>query len=373
MTETNLIAHVERAPLANAMARLAKLAPHKATLPILGHVLIDASEASVRLMASNLETTVQITMPADVEIPGQATIPARLLEQVIRADRGPRLTLSTSELTTTLAQEGNRPYMTFIGLDPAEFPHAPALGAQITHLKAGALQHAAKQVLPCVDPNGIDYFIDGVYLDIQADYIAVVAANKHRMALTEVPATTIAPTGKLVGLTAAIQIALLPADAPVDIYATETGAIAGGLALVTDTTTVYVRPVDAEYPPYRAIIPTEHRIFGTIDRRALLASAKRVRKAADRACPHIRFDCDQTQFTLQCSNRDGITASETLAASFNEPMQFALNAKYLIDVLAVFDGNTLWWGMNDPLAAIMLHDASAPYPVAVIMPIRYRD
>ena len=118
MIESTLIAHVERTPLANAMARLAKLAPSKQTLPILGHVLLDASESGVCLTASNLETTVKITVPAQVEQPGHTTIPARLLEQVVRADRSPWLTIETTGLTTTLAQSGNRPYITFTGLDP---------------------------------------------------------------------------------------------------------------------------------------------------------------------------------------------------------------------------------------------------------------
>src|SRR3990167_7353276 len=355
MIESTLIAHVERTPLANAMARLAKLAPSKQTLPILGHVLLDASESGVCLTASNLETTVKITVPAQVEQPGHATIPARLLEQVVRADRSPWLTIETTGLTTTLAQSGNRPYITFTGLDPTEFPHTPTLGAQIAHVKPGALQHAVRQVLPCYDTDGIDYSIVGVYLDFQADHIAVVTAHRHRVALTEVPATVLAPTRALICLTAAQQITMLPSDDDVAVYGTNEAG--GWLAFRAAETTLYTRPVGTAYPTYRAILPTEHRISGTVNRRALLESAKRVRKAADRGDPRIRIDCESNHLTLHCANRDGMAASETLDATCNEPIQFALNAKYLIDALTTLvESEKVWWGMNDPLAAIVLHE-----------------
>ena len=81
----------------------------RSTIQLLGGILLEAEEGSLRLSATDMELSIQTTAPAEVEEKGRVVIPARILNDVVRSLLGGELSLVhvRSEGVVRLSGRGN--------------------------------------------------------------------------------------------------------------------------------------------------------------------------------------------------------------------------------------------------------------------------
>src|SRR5580704_7306172 len=75
---------VSQTVLAQALSKLNSVIPMKAYLRILGHLLIDAKEGVLRLTATDIDTTMQVVIPAYVSEDGRFTLPLKKLSELVK-------------------------------------------------------------------------------------------------------------------------------------------------------------------------------------------------------------------------------------------------------------------------------------------------
>src|ERR671917_822015 len=81
----------------------------RSTIQLLGGILLEANDGSVRLSATDMELSIQTTAAAEVEKGGRVVIPARIFNDVVRSLPGGELTLvyERSEGVVRLAAQEN--------------------------------------------------------------------------------------------------------------------------------------------------------------------------------------------------------------------------------------------------------------------------
>ena len=83
--------------LQRALQKLSKATPTRTTLPILGCVLIDAQEEKTTLKTTDLEMTIQVTIPSSLEEPGIAAVPLKTFLEITNELPDIRLTISVNQ------------------------------------------------------------------------------------------------------------------------------------------------------------------------------------------------------------------------------------------------------------------------------------
>ncbi len=73
-----------RDSLFEAMQVVSRAVSGRSTLPILNNVLIEGSGDALRLVATDLELSIEASIPATVEEEGALTAPARVLAEVVQ-------------------------------------------------------------------------------------------------------------------------------------------------------------------------------------------------------------------------------------------------------------------------------------------------
>src|SRR5439155_18637038 len=72
--------------LAEALDQVQEAVEKKSTVPILSHVLVEASPSGLRLAATDLELGIRTSCPAaQVRTPGSVAAPARRLLEIVRS------------------------------------------------------------------------------------------------------------------------------------------------------------------------------------------------------------------------------------------------------------------------------------------------
>src|SRR2546428_155089 len=99
--------------------------PAKTTLPVLANVLVEAAKPGLRLSGTDLDIAVSTTVPAEVDVEGAVTLPAKKLVDIARElPGGPVRVTAAGEARVSL--EGGRGEVKVPGLPRGEIPSVPA-------------------------------------------------------------------------------------------------------------------------------------------------------------------------------------------------------------------------------------------------------
>ena len=75
---------INQSELQNALAVVLKGIATRSTLPILSGIYLDAKNDSLTLQATDLELSIQYTVPALVENEGRAVVPGKLFSEIVK-------------------------------------------------------------------------------------------------------------------------------------------------------------------------------------------------------------------------------------------------------------------------------------------------
>jgi DNA polymerase-3 subunit beta len=105
--------------LASAVDRILNVVPQKTTMPVLGHLLVEASAGTVRLTATDLDLTISTTIDAEVDREGSITLPAKRFSEIVRQlDSGSDVELDVHKSNALIT--GGRANFRILGMGAVE-------------------------------------------------------------------------------------------------------------------------------------------------------------------------------------------------------------------------------------------------------------
>jgi len=120
----------------------------KTTLPVLAHALLEASEDSFRVTATDLEIGVKRTFRAEVTKPGAVTVDARKTFEIIREMDSDSIELASEGGELKLVAGKSR--FKLVTGDPKEFPSTP-VGPPAGREPATVVRMSTEQMLDVID------------------------------------------------------------------------------------------------------------------------------------------------------------------------------------------------------------------------------
>lgn len=244
--------------LKTALAIVTKAAANK-TLPILGSVKLEASELSLALTATDLETVIHVTVPANSEKPFSTCAPASVLSSLVQASDTPQIQFKPLE-GEKLALVAGGAKSTLHCLAAEEFPLLPNTDMEMGTIPANALRAGLKRVLIAASNDQCRPALCAVQLAKLKDQVYLAAADGFRLAAYRLdhelkfPSKTslLLPRGSAVKLAA-----ILPeSDEPVTILGTKNNS---ALCFAWTGLKFWAQLLDMNFPDWQAIIPASFK------------------------------------------------------------------------------------------------------------------
>jgi DNA polymerase-3 subunit beta len=131
------------------------------------------------------------------------------------------------------------------------------------------------------------------------------------------------------------------------------------------------RLIEGEFPPFRQIVPNTYNLKMSIEKDSLISAVKRASLFAKDQANVIRVEIENKIMRVMSENTQvGKNTTEIEMVSEGESMTMAFNAKYLLDYLAVVDGDKVEWETEGELKPSVFRDGREPQWLQVVMPIR---
>ncbi|MEQ8717867.1 MAG: DNA polymerase III subunit beta [Acidimicrobiales bacterium] len=357
----------ERDLLAQALATATRAVSSRGgQLPVLSGLRVVLSDDELTLTGSDLDLTIEAHLQVAGEGAGQAVIPAKLLSDVVRALEPGAVTVEVSEGDAEIT--GGRTQFSIRTIAAEEFPQLPEPSGEGHQLDAAHLATALRQVVPAASGDDSRPILTGVLFAAEAGGLRLVATDSYRLALRDLPGTTIlgddqsvlvpsralSELGRMLGDAEDLTLRLGERDATFEF---------AGSRLTT-------RLIEGDFPNYRGLIPESHPNRMVTDRHALHDAVRRVRLLAQESTP-VRMTMTQGAVELVAITQDVGQAHETIDANYEgEDLTVAFNAQYLLDGIEVTDGDEVELETVDALKPALLHRVGDENFVYLLMPVR---
>ena len=320
---------VERDALADAVTWAARSLASRPTVPVLAGLLLTLDESSLTISGFDLEASTQITVDVNVGTTGQALVSGRLLAEITRAlpPHPVDVALDGSRLSITCASAR----FTLPTMPVEDYPRLPDMPTTAGKVDGSVFATAVAQAAVAAGRDDTLPMLTGVRLEINGEKLTLAATDRYRLAVRElewlptsnldvqvlVPARALADAAKSLAGHDELTIALSTAAAG----GTGEGII-GFSATGHETTT---RLLDAQFPPYRTLLPSDWASSAEVSVSAFTESVKRVALLADRGTP-VRLEFADGGVSLSAGGENEGRAEEALEVAYEgEPITTAFN------------------------------------------------
>ena len=333
---------VERDVLADSVAWAARSLPSRPSVPILAGLLIEAEDGQITLSGFDYETSVRVTVPAQVADTGKCLVSGRLVADISRSLPNQPVDISVDGAKAQLTCGSSR--FTLQTLPTDEYPTLPDMPASAGTVPSDVFAQAVSQVVTAAGREDTLPVLTGVRVEIEGNTISLLATDRYRLAVRElqwnpqspdasaaalVPARVLAETAKaMTGTDIIVSLASLGSGSGEGLVGFE-GEVGGGQRRAT------TRLLDGEFPKVRQIIPNDDAIETRvrIDTAHLVEAVKRVALVAERNAP-VRLTFTEDGVTLDAGSGDEAQASESLEAKVTgSDVTVGFNPTYLLDGL----------------------------------------
>ncbi len=399
------------------LSLVSRAVPSRPTHPVLGNVLFsaDTETQQVRLTAFDLSLGIQSSFAAQVEVGGEITIPAKLLNDIVSRLPEGEITLEDEEgeaaneaedvsevpvreerLVVTLTSASGRYQVR--GMGAAEFPELPSVEAGVAiHLPVEALIEGLRGSLFATSADETKQVLTGVHLTVQQDSLEFAATDGHRLAVVETTNQNAAEgeeaepsTSKVISMSRATDASEIELTLPARALRELERML--GIRQSSDTVTLHFeqgqivfqggehrltsRTLEGQYPAYRQLIPRQFQRQIVIERRQLLNAVERIAVLADQKNNIVKFSIDSVNQRLSISveAQDVGSGRESLAADISgDSLDIAFNVKYLIDGLKALSTSDIQMQMNTANTPVILRPVGGLKMTYLIMPVQIRN
>lgn len=315
----------KRKPLLELLGKVKLAAPKRATLTILEHVLVSATDRLV-LSATDLEKAVSGGCDATDTEGGAVAVPLKQFDSFLKTMKSDEVTI-TSKGDTMVLESGD--YQAVVkGRFADDFPAIPTVSGEDIHI-LGFLDIALARVAYAAKKDLDRLVLHGVYFEQSGNRLNLTAADGFRLSNTSLPLVGDMPNVIIPLETVIVLQKLSKGLAVVHARIQPEGAVfqVNDITLTTQCT-------QGTYPNYQKLIPEDGEPV-TADAGAFLSAVKslQVSKKVDRVI------LKASSGVLELSGRGDDDTQPTTTIPCTGSIRTCINIRYLIDLLNTVDGD----------------------------------
>ena len=331
------------------------------TLPILDNFLFEIEDGKIKIIASDLETTMISEITTESSSNGQITIPSKILIDTLKTFSNQPLTFLIDEETKGIEISSENGNYKLAGQDAKEFPKVPEMTSPSSFLiTSSVLLNAINKTLFASGNDELRPVMSGVFCELSEENITFVATDAHK--LVKHTRTNISSNGNSSFILPKKPLSLLKnnidAGSDINIDFNETN-----VKFSLENITLICRLIDGKYPNYDAVIPKDNPNKLVINKDELLNSIKRVSIYASKTTHQIRLKVAGSQLQITSEDLDFANkAEERLTCSYEgEDIEIGFNSRFVIDML------------NNIGSEQICLEMSAPNRAGIILPLDGQD
>ncbi|MBI2335008.1 DNA polymerase III subunit beta [Candidatus Daviesbacteria bacterium] len=360
-----------------ALQAAARSAGARTSLPVLENILLSLEGENLKIAATNLEIGVMKFIAVKKTSPGELTIPAKLLLEVV-AGLGPvEVELESNNEILTVAS--GRFKATLNGIAAAEFPAIPLGDGKGINLPKEVLLGCGQILFAAAVDEGRPV-LTGVLTEIKEEKIDFVATDGFRLAHRQVklalsdgersrtraegfksliPRRTFEELLRVIGEDEAETVSISPSQNQNQIV------------FSVGKTVVSSRLIEGSFPAWEKIIPGQIVTRALVDKEELVRALKLAAVFGRNEANIVVLSSGENKLTLASSVKEiGSQENEVEAQIEGDSLQVAFNTRFLQDAVSASPASQLMIEFSGVLQPALIKPMGEEGLEYIVMPVR---
>lgn len=357
--------------LAKALLTTSRFVNTRAQLPILGNIILRTEKTSLRLLATNLENSISMSLGAKIESEGEIAIPAKTISEVVsNLARGQieleaqkeQLRVKTDTFTGTIS-----------GMNTSDFPKiVDNVGKGSVVFEKASFDKSISKVLFCASVDETRPVLTGVLLLNKAGKLYVVATDGFRL------------SQKILDLPKGLSFEkiILPRNfvsellhiGEVDKFSFEVKEKENQAVFGMDNIVLTSRLISGSYPNFENIIPKEAGTKVRVGKEELSRAVKLASVFARESANMIRVNVNKSGLKISAeSGKSGNQEGSVEARVEGEEMEIIFNFRFIEEFLNVVEGDEIEIQLSNTTSPGIFLDPKDPEFLHLIMPVKIQN
>lgn len=342
------------------------------TLPVLGNLLINVDNGILRISATDLEVEMSASLHLVGEYePGDITVPARKFLDICKSlsdDKRININLDSGRLKIT----SGRSKFTLSTISAQEFPNIEENRFKTcVVIDSNTLKSLFDKTLFAMAHQDVRYYLNGLLLELNQNYLLSVATDGHRLALSRLKLNTLASDELLQAivprkgvLEATKLLSSFSGDCNLELSTNHIRISIGSFVFTS-------KLIDGRFPDYDKVIPKNSQRLLVADKQLLKEAFTKASILCNEKFRGVRLNLSAGRMIINANNPEQEEAEVEVDVDYNnEALEIGFNVSYLLDALNSIRSETVRFNLGDSNSSVLIENSDADDSLYVVMPMR---
>jgi len=372
----------DRGILREGIQTVQRAVPLHPALPILSNLLLEAKGDQLKLVATDLEMSMQCFIPVEVLDEGSITIPVRVIRNLANNFPEEKVVLEVEEGEVVVKLRCGKLSYDVNGSSVEEFPLLPEVGEEIISWEIE--QKIFKKMIDKVffsaasvtDASVTEgrFALTGVLLEVEGEGLRMVATNGQRLSfikrtlesLPKKEASVIVPTRILLELSG-----ILSNQGKEKMKVTMSGY---QVLFNLGSKLFSSRIIDGQFPNYRQVIPSDYKAKWRANVEELRGAMRRAVTVAREGTNTVKVAVKGEQLSISTFAQDVGQREDLVGIEHEgEDLEVAFNVDYLLDILTRIESERVEVDLSGELLAAVIKPEGEEDWLNVVMPVKLSE
>lgn len=372
---------VETVDLAHILGFATSVVEKRNTLPILGHVKLEAKGSRLFLTATDMDLSICQEIGAEVKKEGAITVHSQTFSDIVRKITDKTISMEFLESSSSLELRTQNCEVSLATLPSYEFPSmdyfTPQLEFSVPAKEVVTLLECTKFAISTEETR---YNLNGVFLhSIEKDgkhVLSAAATDGHRLSTCEsnikiegefgviLPRKTVGELHKMLK-----DNSIADSDIKISIGHNRIMIVCQNLVLIS-------KLIEGSFPDYKVFLPASNESILTCPSKLLTSVVDRVATVAADKFPAIKVSLMEDQLELDARGEAKGLAHEVIPIDGKNlkyegsEITIGFNPKYLLDILSTVGEDEISIMLNDGFSPALIKSKNYPGANFVVMPVK---
>ncbi len=337
----------------------------RTTLPVLTGIYLKASGEKLTLKGTDLELTVESSIPVKVKEEGEAVVPAKAFSEIIKnlRDGQVEIQLDTSGTEISISKEKSRYKLkTF---PPEEFPQGKGIPeGKMIKVSGEDFKEAIKKVSKSTSKDETRVTLTGVHIEGGKNNLTFAATDSYRLAVTNIPVIeSSSDIEVLVPSRSLEELSKMVEEGELEIIVTENQIVS-----VQRNWIFFSRLIEGQFPAFKQLFPDESFVNVVLGTGEFRDALKRLSPIVQEN--PVRLFISNDEVKIRCQNIDLGEAEEVIEAEANGNLEVAFNYLYLMDGIQSISSEKIKIELQDGLKPAVIRPLQEEVFSYLLMPVR---
>jgi DNA polymerase III subunit beta len=350
----------------------------RSQLTTLLNFLIEAKNGKLTISATDLEIGIVVEIPAKIIQEGAVSVSAKTFVETVGTIMSDKIVLESKPEGLVLT--GEKEETIFQTSLVEDFPKLyEDKGKKLLILEKETAGKDFSKIVFAASPDSERPALSGILIKEEKDGFLLVATDGYRLslkrhALKNTKKEQSEETSMLVPSRVIREVIQMEKEGDVENINVYTSKEKNQIIFAQNDTTLVGRLIEAEFPNYEKIIPTDFATKTVFEKDSLQKAVKASYVFARQTAGIVKMSIQKSRLIISANAPSvGKNQIEVETKTTGEENEIAFNARYLLDFLSNSASEMISFEMNGPLNPGVFKEVGDPSFMHLIMPIRVQQ